>query len=55
MTQPPIHIIGKNGKTGSQVNERLQALGRPAADFKTYVQKTMASGIWKPLAVKESA
>ena len=27
MKQPPILIIGKNGKTGSRVNQRLQALG----------------------------
>ena len=27
MQQPPILIIGKNGKTGSRVNQRLQALG----------------------------
>ena len=43
MTQPPILIIGKNGKTGSRVNRRLRALGyatravsrstRPAFDW----------------------
>ena len=43
MQQPPILIIGKNGKTGSRVNQRLQALGyatrpvsrstRPAFDW----------------------
>ena len=27
MKQPPILIIGKNGKTGARVNQRLQALG----------------------------
>ena len=27
MKQPPILIVGKNGKTGSRVNQRLQALG----------------------------
>ena len=27
MKQPPILIIGKNGKTSSRVNQRLQALG----------------------------
>jgi len=27
MNNPPILVIGKNGKTGSRVNERLQALG----------------------------
>jgi uncharacterized protein YbjT (DUF2867 family) len=43
MKQPPILVIGKNGKTGSRVNQRLQALGyatrpvsrstRPAFDW----------------------
>ena len=43
MKQPPILIIGKNGKTGSRVNRRLRALGyatravsrstRPAFDW----------------------
>ncbi len=27
MNNSPILVIGKNGKTGSRVNERLQALG----------------------------
>ena len=27
MKQSPILIIGKNGKTGARVNQRLQALG----------------------------
>jgi nucleoside-diphosphate-sugar epimerase len=27
MNISPILVIGKNGKTGSRVNERLQALG----------------------------
>ena len=34
MKQSPILIIGKNGKTGARVNQRLQALGyatRPKA------------------------
>jgi hypothetical protein len=24
-----------------------QALGRPASDFKTYIQNTIASGVWE--------
>jgi len=47
MKQPPVLIIGKNGKTGSRVNQRLQALGyatrpvsrstRPAFDWENPV------------------
>ena len=32
-----------------------QALGRPATDFKTYVQKTIASGAWDAQQHRESA
>lgn len=32
-----------------------QALGRPATDFKSYVQKTIASGVWDGVMQKESA
>jgi len=32
-----------------------QALGRPATDFGTYVQKTIESGSWNPPAQRESA
>lgn len=32
-----------------------QALGRPATDFRTYVQKTIESGSWNPLAQGKSA
>ena len=32
-----------------------QVLGRPATDFKSYVQKTMASGAWDTLMQKQSA
>ena len=32
-----------------------EALGRPATDFKTYVQKTIESGVWNPVMQKESA
>jgi uncharacterized protein YbjT (DUF2867 family) len=43
---------GRNSKPGSGIE---QALGRPPTDFKTYVQKTLASGVWSPLVLKESA
>ena len=43
---------GRNSKPTSGIE---QALGRPPADFKTYVQKTIASGTWKAVALKESA
>ena len=32
-----------------------QALGRPATDFKSYVQKTIESGVWNPVMQRESA
>jgi uncharacterized protein YbjT (DUF2867 family) len=32
-----------------------QALGRPATDFNTYVQKTLATGVWDMLSQRESA
>ena len=32
-----------------------QALGRPATDFSTYVQKTLKSGVWDSLLQKKSA
>ena len=32
-----------------------QALGRPATDFKTYIQKTVESGSWNALLQKKSA
>ena len=43
---------GRNSKPGSGIE---QALGRPPTDFKTYVQKTLASGVWNPVVLKESA
>ncbi len=42
---------GRNFNVMSGVEE---ALGRPATDFKTYVQKTMASGVWDTVMQKES-
>lgn len=43
---------GRNSKVMSGVDE---ALGRPATDFQTYVQKTMESGIWHTEMQRESA
>ncbi len=43
---------GRNSNVMSGVEE---ALGRPATDFKTYLQKTIESGVWNPLMQKESA
>jgi len=43
---------GRNSKVMSGVEE---ALGRPATDFRTYVQKTIESGVWNPIMQKESA
>ena len=43
---------GRNSNVMSGVEE---ALGRPATDFKTYIQKTIASGVWIDQMQKESA
>jgi len=43
---------GRNSKSTSDIE---QALGRPPTDFRTYVQKTLASGVWDPVILKESA
>ena len=43
---------GRNCKVISGVEE---ALGRPATDFKSYVQKTIESGVWNPILQKKSA
>ena len=43
---------GRNCKPTSGIE---QALGRPPTDFKTYVQKTIASGMWNPVVLKETA
>lgn len=40
---------GRNCSTMSGVEE---ALGRPATDFKTYVQKTIESGVWNAVMQK---
>ena len=43
---------GRNCDVMSGVEE---ALGRPATDFKTYVQKTIESGVWNSVKLRESA
>ena len=43
---------GRNSDVMSGVEE---ALGRPATDFNTYVQKAIESGVWNPIMQKESA
>ncbi|RUM93546.1 MAG: NmrA family transcriptional regulator [Thiothrix sp.] len=43
---------GRNCKVMSGVEE---ALGRPATDFRTYVQKTVESGVWNSVTQKTSA
>ena len=43
---------GRNSKVVPGVE---QALGRPATDFSSYVQKTVASGIWDPLMQRKTA
>jgi uncharacterized protein YbjT (DUF2867 family) len=43
---------GRNSNVMPGVEE---ALGRPATDFTTYLQKTIESGIWNPVMQKKSA
>jgi uncharacterized protein YbjT (DUF2867 family) len=43
---------GRNCRVMSGVED---ALGRPATDFKSYIEKTIVSGVWNPLTQKESA
>jgi uncharacterized protein YbjT (DUF2867 family) len=43
---------GRNISVMSGVEE---ALGRPATDFKTYLQKTIESGVWNPIMQMKSA
>jgi hypothetical protein len=42
---------GRNSKVESGIEE---ALGRPATDFRTYVQKIVASGVWDTALQRES-
>jgi len=44
-----------NGRNSNVMPGVEEALGRPATDFKTYVQKTMASGVWDAVMQKRSA
>jgi len=51
MKQPPILIIGKNGKTGARVNQRLQALGyatRPVSRSTTPTFDWENPATWRP-------
>ena len=43
---------GRNSQVMPGVEE---ALGRPATDFKTYVKKTVKTGVWQADALKETA
>jgi len=43
---------GRNSKVMPGVE---QALGRPATDFSSYVQKTVTSGVWDPLKQRKTA
>jgi hypothetical protein len=43
---------GRNSQVRTGVEE---ALGRPATDFKTYVQKTVASGVWDTTPQRETS
>ena len=43
---------GRNCKPTSGIE---QALGRPPTDFKSYVQKMIASGVWNPEVLKATA
>jgi uncharacterized protein YbjT (DUF2867 family) len=45
-------LDGRNSKVMPGVE---QALGRPATDFSSYVQKTLAAGAWDPLIQRKTA
>jgi uncharacterized protein YbjT (DUF2867 family) len=45
-------LDGRNSRT---VNGVEQALGRPATDFKRYIEKTIASGVWQGDGLRETA
>jgi hypothetical protein len=42
---------GRNSNVMPGVEE---ALGRPATDFKTYLKKTIESGVWNPIMQMKS-
>ncbi len=44
-----------DGRNSSVMSGVAEALGRPATDFKTFLQKAVQSGVWNPLIQKESA
>ena len=44
-----------DGRNSQPMPGIAQALGRQPADFSSYVQKTIASGVWAPLMQKQSA
>jgi hypothetical protein len=44
-----------DGRNSNVVFGVEEALGRPATDFKTYLQKAIQSGVWSPLLGQESA
>jgi len=44
-----------DGRNSNVMPGIYEALGRPATDFKTYVQKTIESGVWDTAIKKQSA
>ena len=44
-----------DGRNSQVMRGVEQALGRPATDFSTYLQKAVASGVWDPLLQRQSA
>jgi uncharacterized protein YbjT (DUF2867 family) len=44
-----------DGRNSQVMRGVEQALGRPATDFSTYLQKAVASGAWDPLLQRQSA
>ena len=44
-----------DGRNSNVVFGVEEALGRPATDFKTYLQKTIQTGVWNPVPGQESA
>ncbi|MFB3059574.1 MAG: NmrA family NAD(P)-binding protein [Gammaproteobacteria bacterium] len=44
-----------DGRNSSVMSGVAEALGRPATDFKTFLQKAVQSGVWSPIIQKEAA